>query len=95
MTIAHQIILTGESSIKNYLLLTVTLGYVFTLIQGLEYYYAPFSFTDSVYGSLFFIMTGFHGVHVVVGSLFLIYCYYRILYGHFLPNHHVGFEAAS
>lgn len=96
VTVSHHLILMGEDKWRKcFIFYTVFLGIVFTILQRLEYYYATFSISDSVYGSLFFLITGFHGIHVIVGSLFLIYCYYRMNEKHFLPYHHVGFEAAS
>jgi heme/copper-type cytochrome/quinol oxidase subunit 3 len=56
------------------LILTCVLGLVFTALQALEYYEAPFTIADSVYGSTFFVATGFHGLHVIIGTLFLIVC---------------------
>jgi cytochrome c oxidase subunit 3 len=76
------------------LAITVVLGVVFTILQGMEYYEAPFTIADSVYGSTFFVATGFHGLHVIIGTLFLAVCLYRILDHHFTKHHHNGFEAA-
>lgn len=77
------------------LVLTVILGYYFTALQGLEYYEARFAFSDSVYGSTFFLATGFHGLHVIVGRLFLIVTAARLYNGRFSGVHHFGFEAAA
>jgi len=76
------------------LFLTVALGVVFTSLQAMEYYEAPFTISDSAYGSTFFLATGFHGIHVLVGTTFLIVCFFRILNHHFTKHHHQGFEAA-
>ena len=76
------------------LMITVALGLVFTALQALEYYEAPFTIADSVYGSTFFVATGFHGLHVIIGTLFLVVCFFRILGHHFTKHHHNGFEAA-
>nr|YP_010223327.1 cytochrome c oxidase subunit III [Macrohectopus branickii]UCL27459.1 cytochrome c oxidase subunit III [Macrohectopus branickii] len=73
---------------------TVALGLYFTLLQAMEYQEAPFSLADSVYGSSFFVATGFHGVHVIVGTSFLALCLLRALQAHFSSQHHVGLEAA-
>ena len=62
---------------------TIGLGVLFTGLQLCEYLNAPFTIADSVYGSTFFLTTGFHGVHVLVGTLFLLICYKRLLLGHF------------
>ena len=58
--------------------LTIILGLYFTALQGIEYWEAPFTFADRVYGSTFFLATGFHGLHVIVGTLFLIVCFVYI-----------------
>nr|QNE85914.1 cytochrome c oxidase subunit III [Sericostoma personatum] len=93
---AHHSILKNNlsQSIKN-LTITIILGIYFTLLQAYEYYEASFSMTDSVYGSVFFIATGFHGLHVIIGSVFLLMCLFRMMSQHFSSNHHYGFEAAA
>lgn len=75
--------------------ITVTLGAYFTFLQAGEYYEAPFTIADRVYGSTFFVATGFHGLHVLIGSTFLLVCLGRVYYNHFSPGHHIGFEAAA
>lgn len=77
------------------LLLTIGLGLIFSFFQFLEYKNCSFTFSDSVYGSIFFISTGFHGFHVFVGTLFLIVNFVRILLNNFSSVHHVGFEIAA
>ena len=77
------------------LVLTVVLGAIFTAVQAYEYAVAPFAFSESIYGATFFMATGFHGFHVLVGTIFLIVCYFRALAGHFTPEKHFGFEAAA
>ena len=77
------------------LILTVLLGVCFTAVQAYEYGHAAFGFTDGIYSSTFFMATGFHGAHVLIGSIFLIVCLGRSLVGHFKPDHHFGFEAAA
>ena len=77
------------------LVLTITLGLLFTGVQAYEYGHAAFGFTDGIYSSTFFMATGFHGAHVLIGSIFLIVCLGRALAGHFKPDHHFGFEAAA
>lgn len=74
---------------------TIFLGLTFTLCQLYEYIYCPFHINDSVYGSVFFMATGFHGLHVIVGTVFLIVCLFRLAYGHFNANRHLGFECAA
>nr|ALO76463.1 cytochrome c oxidase subunit 3 [Pseudocolaspis sp. PSE01] len=75
--------------------LTVMLGLYFTILQGYEYMEAPFTIADSIYGSSFFMATGFHGLHVIIGSTFLLVCLIRLYLNHFSSIHHFGFEAAA
>jgi len=77
------------------LTLTILLGFYFTFLQALEYYEAPFTIADSVYGSTFFVATGFHGLHVIIGSTFLTVSLLRQVQHHFTAEHHFGFEAAA
>jgi len=77
------------------LFITCFLGLIFTTLQGWEYIEASFSFSDSVYGSVFFLATGFHGLHVIIGTIFLLVCLWRLIKNHFSNLHHFGFEAAS
>ena len=77
------------------LVLTVILGVLFTCIQAYEYAHAGFGFTDGIYSSTFIMATGFHGAHVIIGSIFLMVCLARSIAGHFKPDHHFGFEAAA
>lgn len=77
------------------LMLTVTLGLYFTFLQAGEYLVAPFTITDRVYGTTFFVATGFHGLHVLIGSTFLTMCLIRVVFFHFSNGHHFGFEAAA
>nr|YP_010406813.1 cytochrome c oxidase subunit III [Labidocera rotunda]URC16614.1 cytochrome c oxidase subunit 3 [Labidocera rotunda] len=96
VTWAHHALMMGDyAQTKWGLVVTVVLGVYFTMLQGLEYYEASFSFADGVYGSTFFIATGFHGLHVIVGTLFLLVCLVRHLKGEFSLSHHFGFEAAA
>ena len=76
------------------LLATVLLGVYFTALQAHEYVEAPFSLVDSSYGSVFFMATGFHGLHVIIGRLFLTVQFARFLARHFSSHHHLGFELA-
>jgi cytochrome c oxidase subunit 3 len=73
----------------------VLLGIAFTACQAYEYAHAAFGFKDNVYSSVFFMATGFHGFHVLVGTIFLIVCLVRAIKGHFTPERHFGFEAAA
>nr|URX53259.1 cytochrome c oxidase subunit III [Glyptotermes perparvus] len=77
------------------LFFTVLLGIYFTILQAYEYMEASFTIADSSYGSTFFVATGFHGLHVIIGTTFLLMCLLRQLGKHFSSNHHFGFEAAA
>ena len=71
------------------------MGLLFTAVQAYEYSHAHFAFGDGIYSSTFFMATGFHGLHVIIGSIFLIVILFRALAGHFKPEQHFGFEAAA
>ncbi len=75
--------------------LTIFLGICFSCVQAYEYGHAAFGFSEGIYPSTFFMATGFHGFHVLVGTIFLIVCFFRARAGHFKPDHHFGFEAAA
>jgi heme/copper-type cytochrome/quinol oxidase subunit 3 len=77
-----------------FLLLTVFLGVYFSFLQGIEYLESSFSLRDSSYGTIFFVATGFHGLHVLIGSLFLLRVFFRALFFHFSRFHLIGFEAS-
>ena len=77
------------------LVCTVALGALFTMFQAIEYSHAGFAFSGNIYGSTFFMATGFHGFHVIVGTIFLTVCLFRAIKGHFTPEQHFGFEAAA
>ena len=96
ITWAHHSLINGDRDglIKG-LWLTIILGLVFSGIQVYEYAHAPFDFGKSNYSSAFYMATGFHGFHVVVGTIFLIVCLVRAYKGHFTPKQHFGFEAAA
>jgi len=76
------------------LALTVILGCIFTYLQLYEYQNTTFSISTTVYGSIFFLLTGFHGFHVIIGTIFLTVCFFRHVLYHFTNTHHVGFETA-
>lgn len=96
ITWAHHSLIEGNRNhILQALFITIALGIYFTLLQASEYYEAPFTISDGVYGSTFFVATGFHGLHVIIGSTFLIVCFFRQLKFHFTSSHHFGFEAAA
>ena len=75
--------------------LTIFLGLCFSAVQAYEYSHAAFGFTDGIYPTTFYMATGFHGFHVIVGTIFLMVCFVRTAKGHFTPDHHFGFEAAA
>ena len=77
------------------LTLTILLGMLFTSLQAFEYHHAAFQFAGHIYGSTFFMATGFHGFHVIVGTIFLTVILFRALAGQFTPKQHFGFEAAA
>jgi cytochrome c oxidase subunit 3 len=97
ITWAHHCLI--ENDRKGLLLglgLTILLGMSFTFCQVMEYSHAPFKFVGGgVYPSVFFLATGFHGFHVIVGTCFLIVCWFRARAGQFTPARHFGFEAAA
>nr|AXS65073.1 cytochrome c oxidase subunit 3 [Histeroidea sp. 2 KM-2017] len=96
VTWAHHSLMENNYSMATQgLLLTVILGMYFTMLQGYEYMEAPFAISDSVYGSSFFMATGFHGLHVIIGTSFLLVCLIRHINNHFSSIHHFGFEAAA
>nr|BBB16172.1 cytochrome oxidase subunit 3 [Pagurus maculosus]BBB16185.1 cytochrome oxidase subunit 3 [Pagurus maculosus]BBB16211.1 cytochrome oxidase subunit 3 [Pagurus lanuginosus] len=96
VTWAHHAIMEGnhKQSLQS-LLITVILGLYFTALQAFEYVEAPFTIADSVFGATFFVATGFHGLHVIVGTSFLMVCLFRLYKCHFSSEHHFGFEAAA
>nr|YP_009747384.1 cytochrome c oxidase subunit III [Aphrodita australis]QII43115.1 cytochrome c oxidase subunit 3 [Aphrodita australis] len=91
----HSLLESSRTESIQSLLLTVTLGIYFTFLQAGEYWETTFSIADSVYGSSFFVATGFHGLHVLIGSSFLLVCLMRTSFYHFSTSHHFGFEAAA
>nr|YP_010363426.1 cytochrome c oxidase subunit III [Atkinsoniella yunnanana]UNZ12527.1 cytochrome c oxidase subunit III [Atkinsoniella yunnanana] len=96
MTWAHNAIIN-----KNYnqmiqsTMLTIYLGIYFSILQMYEYIESPFCISDSIYGSTFFMSTGFHGIHVMIGTIFIIVSLIRMINLHFSSDHHVGFEASA
>ena len=90
--LAHE---NDREALKWGLIGAIVLGVLFTILQAYEYSHAAFGFSGSIYSANFFMATGFHGFHVIVGTLFLAVCLLRALKGHFTPERHVGFEAAA
>ncbi|MDC3401556.1 cytochrome c oxidase subunit 3 [Alphaproteobacteria bacterium] len=96
VTWAHHALQHGDRKGVTYgLLLTVLLGGLFTCLQVYEYAHAAFGFGGHIYGATFYMATGFHGFHVVVGTIFLLVCLVRAMKGAFTPESHFGFEAAA
>ena len=96
VTWAHHALREGDrGQLILGLWVTIILGVSFTAVQAYEYAHAPFGFTDGIYSSTFFMATGFHGAHVIIGSIFLAVCLLRSYLGHFKPDQHFGFEAAA
>nr|QLY90167.1 cytochrome c oxidase subunit 3 [Micropterna lateralis] len=91
----HSILENNFTQTKNSLIITVILGIYFSILQAYEYNEAPFTISDSVYGTSFFMATGFHGLHVLIGTLFLSVSLIRHLNFHFSSDHHFGLEAAA
>ncbi|MFT5066028.1 MAG: cytochrome c oxidase subunit 3 [Yoonia sp.] len=85
----------NRQDMKWGLILAVALGALFTAFQVYEYSHAAFGFAGNIYGANFFMATGFHGFHVLIGTIFLLVCLLRLNRGHFTPEKHVGFEAAA
>jgi len=95
VTYAHKACIAGARIIAlDGLFWTIIYGSIFTLIQGYEYCYSNYSINDGVYGSIFFLLTGFHGLHVIIGTIFLSVSLYRLIDYHFTRQHHIGLEAA-
>ncbi len=90
--LAHE---NNRKDLVNGLALAIALGIFFTFLQAYEYSHAAFGFAGNIYGANFFMATGFHGAHVIIGTIFLAVCLFRALKGHFTPEKHVGFEAAA
>nr|YP_011008850.1 cytochrome c oxidase subunit III [Oligobrachia dogieli]WPV72840.1 cytochrome c oxidase subunit III [Oligobrachia dogieli] len=91
----HSLLENNISQAKQSLFLTIFLGMYFSFIQMTEYIDTSFTIADSAYGTSFFICTGFHGLHVLVGTMFLSVCLFRTFLMHFSTFHHFGFEAAA
>jgi cytochrome c oxidase subunit 3 len=96
VTWAHHCLIHGDrDGLKKGLWATIVLGLLFTSIQAYEYVHAPFAFGKNTYGSAFYMATGFHGFHVIIGTIMLIVCLKRAYNGDFTPRQHFGFEAAA
>ena len=96
VTWAHHAMLENDrKGLVNGLILTVFLGFFFSCLQAYEYHHASFTIDGNIYGATFYMATGFHGFHVIVGTIFLAVCLFRSMRGHSNSEHHFGFEAAA
>jgi cytochrome c oxidase subunit III len=96
VTWAHHAVLEGKTKdAARALALTVGLGVVFSCFQAYEYHHATFTIKDGIFGSTFYMATGFHGLHVIIGTIFLAVCWWRTVKGHFTQQSHFGLEAAA
>ena len=100
LTIAHHAILKGQRSmVKLFLAATFILGFIFVFLQAEEYIEAyqhlNLTMESGIYGSTFFMLTGFHGMHVTIGAIMLTIIWFRVLKGHFTPDKHFAFEAVA
>src|SRR6266700_7862141 len=94
VTYAHHSLIQGNRSGTLYgLVATVVLAIVFTALQGIEYTVSSFTISDGAFGSCFYFGTGFHGLHVMIGTAFLAVGLWRLLAYHLTDNHHLGLEA--
>jgi cytochrome c oxidase subunit 3 len=91
----HRILERHLGQAKQAIIVTVVLGMYFTMLQAIEYSEASFTIADSVYGTTFFVATGFHGLHVLIGTSFLVVSTIRIINKRVSAAHHFGFEAAA
>ena len=96
ITLAHHALIAQQRDIAIKALgATILFAVLFTLLQGYEYFTAPFNISDGVYASTFYIATGFHGLHVIIGTIFIVVSFARFYNYHFTPRNHFGFEAAA
>jgi cytochrome c oxidase subunit 3 len=96
VTWAHHALLNNDrKGLIQGLTYTVILGMIFTSFQAYEYMHASFGFKEGVYASTFYMATGFHGFHVIIGTIFLFVCLMRAKKGHFTPERHLGLEFAA
>ncbi len=94
ITYGHHALIQGDRKGAIFgTLLTIVLAVIFTALQYIEYSEAAFSISDSIYGTVFYASTGLHGIHVIIGTIFIAVGFFRILNYHLSTNHHVGFES--
>nr|YP_010582875.1 cytochrome c oxidase subunit III [Uzeldikra longiprocessa]UGN61295.1 cytochrome c oxidase subunit III [Uzeldikra longiprocessa] len=91
----NSLIMKNYNQMIQSMIMTIMLGLYFSLLQLYEYIESPFCISDSVYGATFFMATGFHGLHVIIGTIFILVSSMRIMKLHFSSEHHVGFEASA
>lgn len=91
----HELLHNNQKNMVKALAITIFLGVSFTCVQAYEYMHAPFAFKQGIFASNFYMATGFHGVHVLIGTLFLSVCMIRAKKGQFTQDHHLGFEFAA
>jgi cytochrome c oxidase subunit 3 len=91
----HGLLHDDRKTLKLGLILTIALGFSFTCLQAFEYSHAPFHYAGHIYGATFFMATGFHGAHVIIGTIFLTVCLIRAYAGQFTAKQHLGFEFAA
>jgi cytochrome c oxidase subunit 3 len=95
VTYAHHSLIQGNrKGVISGLIYTIILAILFTLLQGIEYNVSSFTISDGVFGSSFYFGTGFHGLHVIIGTLFISVGFWRIIAYHSTENHHLGFESS-
>jgi cytochrome c oxidase subunit 3 len=100
VTIAHHALIAGHRGmLKLFLAATFILGFIFVYVQGVEYVHAyhdlNLKLTSGIYGSTFFMLTGFHGMHVTIGAIMLMIIWFRVMKGHFTADRHFAFEAVA
>lgn len=96
LTISHHALVIGHRQYCVWFLgATIVLGLFFTLIQYSEYVLSSIAIDHGIYGSTLYLLTGFHGLHVIIGNIFLITCFVRFILNHFTIEHHVGFVLAT
>jgi len=95
VTYAHHSIIQGNRSGTLYgMVLTLVLAVIFTALQGVEYSVSSFTISDGTFGSCFYFGTGFHGLHVMIGTAFIAVAFWRVLAYHLTDNHHLGLESS-
>ena len=95
VTFAHHSLIKGNRVGTIYgLIITVLFAVLFTSLQAIEYLVSSFTISDSTFGSCFYLATGFHGLHVIIGTIFILIGLLRVIFYHFSENHHLGLEAS-